>query len=226
MITKVTLRALLFCSLSACASVHPGTLARPNEGSAALPLKVSVETIDRDIDSAFELVQVTYENLSNEWVRIAKTEALTGDPAKSHISVVVGKDLVAWAEAMTAKEDLERYNREMLQSGLLVAGAAAAVAGSASGNDGLAASGTAVMAGTTAWAAVDVISARRKMANSPRHVPDAHLYAETIVPPKLFLRRWLLFNKPAGTRLPWVVFTVETVEGKKSTYTMEVEKAE
>lgn len=212
----------LMIAMSACASVHPGEMARRNDGSSPLPLDVSVNTIDVEKGSPFQLVQVTYENTSDDWVRISKAEALTGDSAKNHINVVVGKDLVAWAEAVAAKEDLERQNQEILQTTALVAGAATSVAGAASGNETLETAGLAVVMGTSVWAAADVFSARKRQANSPRLIPESHLYAETIVPPKMFIRRWILFSKPTNTLLPWVVFSVETAEGKKATYTLQM----
>lgn len=216
---------LLSALLASCASVHPGTMAKLHGSSSPLPLEVSIETIERNAGTPFQLVQVTYENTSDEWVRISKVEALTGE-AKNKISVVVGGDLVSWAEAMEAREAVDKHNRELLQSGLVVAGAGAAVAGGASGNDAVAAAGLATMVGTTAWAAVGTLTEKQRIANSPKHVPSTHLYTATTVPPGLFVRRWILFNKPKGTHLPWVVFTAETADGKKATYTVDLREEE
>jgi hypothetical protein len=216
--SKLFLLMLGALGLPGCATVHPGQMANLSQNTGPLPLDVSMKSIDPDTDDAFQLVEVTFENTSDQWVRIAKTEALLGDPVKTRMSVVVGNDLAAWAEAVAAKEKVEQYNRELLQSTLLVAGAAAAVAGSATDNDTVALSGLSVVAGTSLWAAADVINAKLKRANSPKHVPESHLYSPTIVPPKLFVRRWVLLNKKPGTRVTSLAFRVETTDAVKATY--------
>ena len=53
-------------------------------------------------------------------------------------------------------------------------------------------------------------------------VPGHHLYTPFAVPGKMFLRKWLLINKPVGTMVNNLVIEFETVEGQKERYAIKM----
>jgi hypothetical protein len=214
---KTLFVALIFFVINGCATTHPGQIAVAINGDPSLPLKVSAQTNDADMDSPYQLIQVTLENKSDNWVHIVGAEVNTGAQT-SGVSVVVGGDLLAWAEAMKASELVRRQNREAMQAGLLLLGGATAVAGAVSGNNAATLGGSAVFAGTTLWAVADELQTNRDTANGVAKTPSTHLYSATTLPPRLFLRRWLLLNKKPGTLVSKLVFTLETSESEKVTY--------
>ncbi len=201
--------------LYGCASVHPGQKA--DVSNSSLPLKVSAEVIDRDEDSPFELIQVTLENTSSDWVRIDNAEVELGKDNRE-ISVVVGQDLSDWANAKAQQEKLDAHNRGAIQLLTSTIGAAAAVTGAATNNAGVAIAGTAVMAGSSVWAAADIISSLQADANGVLKTPKHHLYGPVGIPGKMFVRRWVLLNKRPKTLLNKFVFSLKTVESQKASY--------
>lgn len=208
----------LFFLIASCASTHPGNYASKISGTTDIPLKISAQTIDPDPATPFQLIEITLENESNDWVRIAGASLSLGDPTITKLSAVLGSDLTNWAEAMAAKQQKEEHNREMLQAGLAIAGAAAVVAGDVNDKPNLAVAGAGVLVGTTLWAASDAIAASKRRANGVDKIPDNHLYTPTSVPGKLFIRRWVLLNKPANVMINKLVFSLRTIEGASAFY--------
>ena len=207
--------------LTACASTHPGKKGYSLKGTT-IPIKISAQNIDYDPKGAFQLIEVTLENPSNDWVKIAHTEVVIANPAESKISVVLGKDLKYWAEAMNERYKIKQHNQEMLQTGLLAAGAVAAVAGVKDGNSNLASAGAGLMTATYGWAVADVISTKIDLAEQSDKSPENHLYHPFSLPSQLFLRRWILINKPVGQHVNKLVIEFETVEGEKDLYEISI----
>ena len=204
--------------LAGCATTHPGNEGISLSKDVHLPLKVSAQTIDNPKDESFQLIEITVENMSDEWLRINHSEVIIPDPATSKLSLVFGKDLTDWAQAMEFRLAKDNHNKELLQASLLGAGAVAAIAGEATDNKGLAAAGVITVTGTYAWAATDVILQSRKSAEQSQKVPENHLYRPFSVPGKMFLRRWVLLNKPTKTVVQNLVVQLENVAGEKETY--------
>lgn len=204
--------------LISCATTHPGNEGKSLSDSPTMPLKISAKTIEGQSSKAFQLVEVTLENTSDDWLRIHHSEVLINNPAESKISVVLGQDLKVWAEATMAKEKQEAHNDDMVKAGILVAGTTAAILGAGKGDRGLTEAGAAVVVGTYTWAAADVINASLKEAQGVDKIPETHLYKEVSIPSKMFLRRWVLLNKPSDRILQKLAVQFETVDGTKDTY--------
>lgn len=215
---KTSLILTLSATMIACATTHPGMEGKSVNATPTIPLKISARTVENQSKGAFQLVEVTLENTSDDWVRIDHSEVLINDPAESKVSVVMGDDLKVWAEAVITKEKQEAHNKAMVQTGILAAGTAAAVLGAGRGDRGLATAGAAAMVGTYAWAAADVISASVDAAQGVKKVPETHLYKQVSIPGKMYLRRWVLMNKPADRIIQRVALQFETVDGTKDVY--------
>lgn len=208
--------------LTSCASIHPGNFAKQAGESQNIPLVISGETIESELGSPYQLVQVTFENTSDTWVRIVESNISLDDLNGSKISVVVGNDLKFWAEAMEAQKKVDDQNKEILQASLALAGAGTMVGGSIKGNSKAVVAGSAVLAGSSVWSAADGITKSKKAANQAPAVPETHLYSPTTVPPKLFLRRWVLLNKPVTEEVHKLVFSIETEKSERATYVIAI----
>lgn len=203
--------------MAGCATTHPGKNGLLLNGQRDLGVKISVLPVDSEESSAFEMFEITIENESSDWLRIDKTTLVT-DPSVSKVSVVVGNDLKSWAEAMAYKNNVEGYNRDMAIAGTAAAGGLLMAAGGISKSENLAAAGAAVYLAGLTWAITDTISATRTQSMGVRKVPQSHIYEPFAVPGKMFMRKWILVNKPAGLFMNNLVFEFETVSGEKSIY--------
>ncbi len=204
--------------MAACATIHPGVKVPPK--SETLPLAISAQTLEGRPSETFQLVEVTLENVAPTWVKVDKSEVVIDHPETSKVSLVVGKDLVDWAKAMELRSNQENHNKNMWQLGLVGLGAITALTspiGSDSQKAGLAAAGVG-----TGWMAVDSVDKSHKKGTRVNHVPDNHLCEPFAIPGKMYLRRWVLINKPVGTMLDKLVVRFETVDGEKETYVLQL----
>jgi hypothetical protein len=200
--------------LVSCASVHPGLIGKSVGPADSIGIKPSAQVIDFNKRDNFQMVEVTLENTSDEWIRIDKIRARLPDPSVTKISVVMGQDLVDWAEAKRAQQSLNEYNNKVIQAALVGVGAAASM----SGNSTVSAAGGVAVLGGTGWAIKDGVSKDIRSAEEIIRVPSTHLYAPVAIPGKMFQRRWILFNKPPTAFISSLIIDVTTVDGKKGTY--------
>ncbi len=209
------MKRLLILALFAvgCASTHSGTKGKFLNGEKNLNLQISARSVDQEKNSAFELFEVTVENLDNDWVRINNTKLLMS----SDLNVVVGKDLQSWAEAIDVKQKKEAHNTGVAIAATQVIGTTSVILGGRSNPD-LAKAGAVVMLGGLAWASAETLMAARNGAIGVKKVPESHIYESFAVPAKLSIRKWVLISKPVGTTINKLVMEFETVEGEKSVY--------
>ena len=226
MVWQITLALALLVaielSLVGCATTHPGFKGKSLSKGERLPLVVSGKSIDSGAGQPFQLVEVTFENTSDDWLRVSKTELVIANPAESKLSVVLGKDLSDWAEAKRFQLQKDEYNKELVQSGVMVAGATAVMVGTHNKSSAVAGLGALAVLGSVGWAVSDAISSSYHHATETNKAPDQHLYQSFSVPGKLFLRRWILLNKPSDKIINKLVFELETVEGARESYELEL----
>lgn len=211
---KLAFLFALAAALTGCATVHEGHKAKVATGDSIPGLEISAQETSGGEGGAFALYTVTFENLSDQWVRIDTVEVeMSPEMAKTH-SVVVGDDLVAWAEANEDKQRLEKYNTDWIKTGLYSVGIVAALAG---GKNSVARpAGLALLGGTALYDVGSKVVDKRNSIIAGKTVPSKHLYAPFAVPGKLFLRRWVLINKPSNSELSNLALAVKTVDGRTS----------
>ena len=197
-----------------CATTHPGAEGKYLSGDKDLIIQISARSVDSEKDSAFELFEITVENTSTDWVRINNSKLVTNND----LTVVVGKDLQAWAQAMDEKQKKEEHNKALAIAATQVVGTAVLIAGDNSNNTALMHAGGVAVLGGLAWATTETLSAARNGAIGLKKVPESHIYESFSVPAKLFARKWILVNKPIGTNINKLVIEFETIEGDKSVY--------
>lgn len=221
----MTLKALFLFSFSglliSCATTHPGAMGHSLAGTR-IPMEVSARPINASEDDTFELIEVTVENTSDSWLRVNSSQVVIKNPGESKISVVLGKDLTDWAEAESLKQKQEEYNKNLLKTGLAVAGAAATLVGVHNHDNGLAAAGAAALVGAAGWSAYDDVMRMKQSTIRSAGLPENHLYTPFSIPGKMFLRKWVLLNKPARTLLNTLMIEFETVEGTKDIYAIDL----
>lgn len=217
----IKLTTLALClGLSACATKHPGIKGKPIGAENRIPVQLSAKVIDRDRTSAFQLIDITVENLSDTWVRVNTARVVTDEEKAKGISAVVGPDLLSWAESMKEEQRREKHNDNLLKTGIVLAGTAAVVAGHTNRNSSLETAGIVAVIGTYSWAMADALKMDQRKAQSSNGTPEDHIYSAFSVPGKLLKRRWLLLNKPSGVEVNQLVLELETVEGVKQSYVL------
>jgi len=214
---KRLLLAFAVLTLNACATTHPGKMGASLKNSN-IPLKISAQKVDQKENEAFQLVDVTIENMSDIWLKIHSVRMVINDPSISKVSVVMGRDLKDWALAMEARVRKESYNTNMAMVGLAAVGAAATAYGLYDDKPDVAIAGAATLVGAGAWAATNKSKSNLKKATTSDTLPNNHLYQTFSVPAKMFARRWVLLNKPSDQNIDKIIFDVETIEGDKDTY--------
>ncbi|MBL7543293.1 MAG: hypothetical protein JNL11_05725 [Bdellovibrionaceae bacterium] len=206
---------------SGCASKHPGNMGEVI-GKKIILMDVSGDSNDQKKESPFQLVEITIENKSNDWIRISRAEVLIGDPAVSKVSVVMGPDLVSWVEANQYETSLKQHNQALVQAGIAAAGTGVAVSGTHKNNRSMVGAGLTAFGTAGAMATSGAIKDAIKSVETANKVPNQHLYQPFSVPGKMFLRRWVLLNKPVGVLIDKLAIEFETAEGKKETYVIQM----
>lgn len=212
--TSRVLAIALAVSVLGCASTHPGMKGKALQN--ALPVVVSAETVG-EADGAFQMVEVTIENKSDDWVRISEAKVLI-PPTENKLSVVVGNDLKDWATAMEAQAKSQRHNQDVMTLGLIAGGFLASL----SNNQVVKLAGSTAMLGGLGASTANDFSRAKNYATRVELVPDTHLLHPFAIPPTLPMKRWVLFNKNSGTYLQRLAFSVVTIDGKTDIYEVEL----
>jgi hypothetical protein len=218
----IFLMTLLSTLLAACATIHSGKGGHSMADTPKMPIKISGRTIGEPNGDAFQLMEVTIENTSDEWLRISHSEVLIKDPEVSKLSVVVDSDLKSWAAAYQAREEMEKTNRDLLNAGLILGGITATAIGYNRGDEGIVNAGSFVSSWGYASVAWDALKGTYAKGQGVDHVPESHLYAPMAIPPKMFLRRWVLINKPAKITLGILAIRLENAAGEKESYAISI----
>lgn len=204
------LLAVACVTLSACASVHTGR--KVDHGG----LSVSATLNDKMSSDYFELVEITLENRSADWITLKAPSLDFGEALNASIVVPAGERILLWSEAATNVEALREYNRQVVWGSVAVAGAVAA--GVSGSNDTMRAAGTGAMAAGLGVLTVKALQKEYDKAARARIFPASHLYAGDVdLPPGLFLRRWVLIQGKKADTLS-AVRTVNmryTLDGKQ-----------
>jgi hypothetical protein len=197
-------RLFAFVVLSAlwaagCATVANTHTARPvsadgvPSASSQTPsgLTISGEELEEVSSPHFGVLAVTFENPTNEWIRIDGINLDFGSDTKNQfIFVPWGEQIVSWELATSQRLAIRHANTENTLSLLAIGGAIASGLGNRSA---VGAMGGLVVLGSVGalWgkAMVDKTTAAT--------FPPAHLFATPFsVPPGLFAKKWVLLNGP------------------------------
>lgn len=150
----------------------------------------------------FGLVDFTFENATNNWVRLSELKVHFGnDDVGKNVNVPYGEELYTSFESIAMKAEIDRFNRELLLGSMGFIGAIA----SQSRDRKLSRSGA--MLGASA---LGVLSASRiiEMKHDIEQAglfPKDHIYSgEVLIPPGLFTKRWILLNTKNDGNVPFI----------------------
>jgi hypothetical protein len=163
-------------------------------------LVISGEELTSYGSEYFGMLQLTFENPTDDWVRVEKLTLDFGDDARNlGVSFPQGPEINSWLSA-TLQRNLIRDTNEALALGALLAiGTTVASIGATSGQSAVAAAGGAVVLGTAAGLTADAVLEQVHVAEDVRPYPDSHLLALPLaIPPGLFSKRWVLVNTRRG----------------------------
>jgi hypothetical protein len=209
---------ILAALLAACATTHPGTIGETVGEGPKLPLRVSAQAVGDPAGESFQMFEVTLENTSDVWLKINRAHVVTPDDPNAKVSVVVGKDLEDWVSAMNERRRQQEYNKSIAKGALLASGILVAAIGKHNNNSAAELAGEVAALGGASWMLADALNTDYRWATSPTKVPSTHLHNSYSIPGKMFLRRWVLLNKPPNARITNLVIEFEAVDGTKSTY--------
>jgi hypothetical protein len=223
---NATLKFALSCSLmmSACASKELALKGELTASTSTAKMDVTAEVLDDYSDDYNVLLQINMHSRDGKWVRVDQSEIdfISADPQP--FNIIVGKDLVTWAEAKAEEKRMSDYNSTMKTMGVAAAGGALAVVGVLSKSKSLEAVGTATYVGAGVYGLSKDISNIRDNVQGVKLVPEGHLYAPFAVPSMSFVKRWVLINAPTGRIGRVVKLTLKTVEGEVMTYNIRLIK--
>lgn len=141
----------------------------------------------------FALIDFTFENKTQEWIRITDIEVDFGsEEANENISFTYGKDLSVWFKSTQKRNKIRNYNQQMALGAItgFGAGLAAGSSNSSVQNLGL----MTATAGATVLSVKEFNRLKTKIEDS-EIFPKNHLFAKDfIIPPGLFDKKWLVLN--------------------------------
>jgi len=192
----VVLSSLLAAS---CATVANQHTARPisadGQPSASFEtasgLTISGEELEELSSRHFGVLAVTFQNPTNDWLRIDGVHLDFGSEARNQsIFVPWGEEILSWELATSQRIAIERANTTTALSMLAMGGSIAAGLGRRSA--------VGVVGGMVALGSVTALWAKAlEESTTAATFPPAHLFATPFsVPPGLFAKKWVLLNGP------------------------------
>lgn len=205
--------------LTSCASIHSGNIAVQSDNNAAkskLGIVVSGKEDTSLASKYFGIVNFTFENTTQKWVRVKKISVDFGDQALSNaVKVPLGHELQAWLEAAQENRAIRQYNTDLVL-GTIAAGATVTAAASRSRE--LTAIAGATAAGSLMTLSVDHINRQRDALQVAKMVPDSHLYSSVfVIPPGMHTKKWIVFQTETPETIPLIkelFITYETDRGQ------------
>ena len=195
--------ALWFFTCAGCASIAPGTYARPIDEHGWLSdsprtgagLKISAREIRSLASEHFGFVEVTFENTTSRWIHIERMQLGFGDPVKDqNVFVPWGTELESWRRAIQERNEVRETNAETALAAIALTGAVVAVASS---DRPTKTAGGLLAVGALGAAAVRDTERRLGDAQNAKPFPETHLFELPFpVPPGLHSKRWIVLNTP------------------------------
>lgn len=194
------LSVLSFLTVCGCVSAHKEKVSNQTGSTIDRQIQVSVEKNERMSSANFVVLEYTLENKGADFRRYKNIELIVPEKLSESVKVVVGQDLVNWAEGIKNKMELEAYNRRMILASI----SAVAMTGAALSKDpnfSKISAGVGLV-GAGAITVSDFQAIRDRVRDSGKYdvrglIPDNHILAAPVsLPPNLFLKRFGVFYIP------------------------------
>lgn len=198
--------------LVGCATIHPGKRAKILNGNSSIKLQVSGRLVHEYSDEYHQFVEVTFNNIDSNWIKIERIEVAYGDGSVPH-NIPTGKELADWSVAMHNKIRMENYNQSLAFGTLIgVGGVMMASNSSSSRGAGQVVAG----AGLIGVSGMEVRDAYKK--GQRVSVPNNHLYTPFSIPAGLFQRKWILIHVPGDDVFRSIFLTIYLKNGQSEKY--------
>lgn len=153
-------------------------------------------TFDRNVDLSdenFDVLMISFENESKEWIRLNQWEVDFATKAiKQDVKILNGRELQAWAKATQMRSRAQTHNSNVLLASIL----GLSVIGETVSSDP-AIQNTAKLTGAASLSllAAKSLQESAQMASGNQTFPENHLLREEVlVPPGLTEKRWIVFQ--------------------------------
>lgn len=200
------LTILFLFSCISCAQVHSGHYAVPldqplnikrtnikHQEQTVLGLLISGKENKAFSSKYFAVIDFTFENLSQEWIRIKKIKInFENEKINKNIKFTSGNDLTIWHASTKKRNIIKDFNTEMVLGAITAFGA-----GLAAGSDqkNVKDFGNVLAVGGAASLSVYEFNKVLNSIEKSAIFPESHLFAtDFVIPPGLFVKKWLLCN--------------------------------
>lgn len=218
---------LIFCCIltlliSACASKQLPMKANVESIPSDSKLNVTAKVLNDFSDDYNVLLQINFQSLDGKWLRVDEAEIAFDTDDKDPFNIIVGKDLVTWAEAKMEEKKMDNHNQAFGTLAVSTAGGLAAIAGIMSDNENLASLGILTVGAASSYEAYSMMKQSQKEAEGVKLVPDGHLYSPFTIPSMSLSKRWVLINCPSGRIGRILKLRFKTIEGEKFSYNIDL----
>jgi hypothetical protein len=202
-IMKIIFILLVFLSSFSisCASISNSNLAHQyssdgkllKNDKTKLGLKITAEEDSEMSSKYFGLIDMTFENDTEKWIRINNVSLDFGsEEINKAVKIVSGQDIIAWKDAMQKLKEINDYNKSLVLGTIAVLGATSAMTSS---NQNVKAIGAFSGIGALTALTVDEYNKNLSRIENTKIFPQNHLMAEDLnIPPGLFAKKWILLN--------------------------------
>ena len=224
---KITTLVLCLVLFFGCASVHRGQyavqidskgeqLSRRKKGKTELDLVISGIENTTLASQYFGVIDFTFENLSQEWIKIKSIKADFGDEKiNKNVKFTSGKDIPIWHEAIKIRNTIDDFNTRTILGGLAGFGAGLAAY---SNNKDLQKIGAMTAVGAVTSLSAYEFNKQLDKIEKTKIFPKNHLFTKDfIIPPGLFVKKWLLVNSKNHKEISYIhniFIEYQTEEGK------------
>ena len=199
----LSLCAIMLLLINSCASFDSDNRALKIDKSGNVisndnpEFVISGELDDDTPAEYFGLINFTFNNNSDKWVRIENIRVyFDTEEANENVVVTAADDIIAWQEAMDYKIAVDNFNSVVQHA--VIAGLGQGL--SESESEGVSALGdfiTLAAIGSLTIKSIDQYKGEIEYANI---FPESHLLAKKFsVPPGLFAKKWILLNTSDST---------------------------
>ena len=209
---KMILLLWMAVMMIGCANIHTGEIAsevdeRGNKVFSNSPdekqnLVISASERVTHSSTYFAILDFTFQNNSNRWITAKDIAINFSDKILNReVKIVVGNDLNFWQEGITNLKAVKDYNKRLFLSSMFAIGVG--IAGASNSLDAKKLGGMTMSMGAIGLAVEEYQDTMNSVERSML-VPSTHLLSgRVIVPPGLFLRRWLLIYTKYPDLIPF-----------------------
>lgn len=207
-----------------CASYQSGSYADIVSGDHPSDAPITGKLDSTLTTKHYAVINFSFGNDSKQWLRIKKVRLdFNNKELNNKANIVVGQDIVTWAEAIRHKVEIDQWNKEVIWGSIALVGAVTASASSS--NTSLMYAGASTYALASGILVANSVIDKVNDLERAKLFPRTHLYQSFSVPAGLYTNRWVLLQINRGDIPSEVYFDVEYLDGKKAKYKVKIKSS-